>query len=365
MIAAGALLSSCSYSPKAQLQQKLEGAVACKQYWFGHQDDLMYGHSWSAAAEIDFSLTRSDVYSVTGSYPGVLGIDLGGIEKDKEANLDGNPFSLVRAAIVKHHERGGLVTLSWHLDNPLTGGNAWDNSSDAAVASILPDGEGHEAFLVWMDRVAEFISSCRDSRGRQIPVIFRPWHELNGGWFWWGSKTCTPEQYNALWVMTWKYMVQEKGLQDMIWAISPNAGEELFDSWTERYPGDEYVDLLGLDTYEHRGADQSAKQADEQFVTVTGKCLESLSEMAREHGKYLAVTEFGYESVPEQNWWTEVMQKAVDGYPIAYALAWRNASGLPGPHHYFAPWPGQISEADFVEYSNNGKVQFLHPNDIR
>lgn len=351
---------SCS-NPADELREKLEKATASGTVYFGHQDDLMYGHSWNANDDGDHSFTRSDVYSSCGAYPYVLGLDLGGLELGDEKNLDGNIFSMMREAAVIQDERGGIVTLSWHLHNPLTGGDAWDNSSDKAVASILPGGERHEMFLGWLDRVCDFIISCKDASGKQIPFIFRPWHEHNGGWFWWGFKTCTPEEYNALWKMTYNYLVKEKGIDWMLWAISPGAGAggDNFDSWMSRYPGDEYVDILGTDCYEHSTGD--LEKDHEIFIKTMKRALGNLSVMAEKRGKILAVTEAGFESIPEPEWWTEVLGKAIEGFPISYVLCWRNANGLPGPHHYYAPWPGQCSEDNFKKFTENGKILVLKP----
>ena len=85
----------------------------------------------------------------------VLGFDLGGIELGQAKNLDGVPFGLMRKAAQKHVERGGIVTFSWHPRNPLTGGDAWDVSSDQVVKSVLRDGEKSGEFKLWLRRAAD------------------------------------------------------------------------------------------------------------------------------------------------------------------------------------------------------------------
>ena len=86
------------------------------------------------------ALERSDVRDVAGKYPAIVGFDLGGIELGNACNLDGVPFDLMRRAALKHVERGGTVTFSWHPRNPYTGGDAWDISSSEVVRSVLPGG---------------------------------------------------------------------------------------------------------------------------------------------------------------------------------------------------------------------------------
>ena len=100
---------------------------------FGHQDALFYGTTWKWESE------RSDVNDVCGDYPAVLGCDLGGLELGHDKNLDGVPFDMMRQQIAKHHRQGGIITISWHPNNPVTGKNAWDTEGDA-VTAVLPNG---------------------------------------------------------------------------------------------------------------------------------------------------------------------------------------------------------------------------------
>ena len=171
-------------------------------YMFGHQDATVYGIGWVGDS------ARSDVRSVCNDFPAVVGFDLGHLELGDSLNLDGVPFSRMRQAIIEHFDRGGVVTLSWHCDNPLTGGTAWVKPDSLTpvqlqtVAAVLDGGSQHEKFLGWLDRVADFLKSLETPYGVRVPVIFRPWHEHTGSWFWWGKDLCTKEQYAALWQMT-------------------------------------------------------------------------------------------------------------------------------------------------------------------
>lgn len=357
-IAAIRITTGCDARPQPGIKDILIKAASDGTPLFGHQDDLMYGHTWNVTKENDHSLTRSDVLSTGGAYPYVLGLDLGGLEVGSPVNLDGNDFVLMREAVVKHHERGGIVTLSWHLRNPLTGGDAWDVSSDKVVASILPGGEKHEMFIGWLDKASDFIASLKDCEGRQIPVIWRPWHEFMGGWFWWGASHCSPQQYIDLWKMTYDHMVGKRKLTGLLWAISPGAEREDFEVWEKRYPGDGYVDIVGLDGYCATSLPQEF--AFPEFKEKIRECLSSLNGFATRHGKILAFTETGYEGLPYENWWTEVLAPAIEDIPIAYLLVWRNTDEMPlGLTHFYAPWPGGPSEADFKEFIDNGKVKVL------
>ncbi len=124
---------AASRQPAIKLINRL-AAIQKQGIMIGHQDDPMYGCSWK------WEENRSDVKEVCGDYPAVMGFDLGDLELGKDRNLDGVPFDRMRQEIIKQHERGGIVTISWHTNNPATGKNAWDFEGDA-VSKILPGGK--------------------------------------------------------------------------------------------------------------------------------------------------------------------------------------------------------------------------------
>lgn len=355
-LAAAAVLISCS--PKAEtsttpaeaLINRLKADVEAGKIMYGHQDDLMYGHSWKledAASEF----VKSDIHGVCGKYPAVYGMDLGGIEVGWEANLDKNDFDNMRASAVAHHERGGVVTFSWHPRNPLTGGDAWDVSSKEVVASILPGGEKHELFMGWLSNAADFLGSIRTADGQAVPVVWRPWHEHTGSWFWWGQDLCTTEQYKALWQMTYDYMVKERGLDNLVWAYSPGAGGITPELFAERYPGDEIIDMVGFDCYQY--------STDEVYIKEMKHALDVMSAFNEGRGKIMAVTETGYEGIPNARWWTDVLYQAVKDYPVSYVLTWRNACDDHMQHHFYGPYPGHLSAENFNEFAELEKIELL------
>ena len=348
------VVASCccqEQTPAENLIDRLTDLVEQGKIMYGHQDDLMYGHSWKLADDAT-EYVQSDVYATCGRYPAVYGLDLGGIEMDWPANLDKNRFDHMRASIVAHHERGGIVTLSWHPRNPLTGGDAWDVSSDQVVASILPGGEKHEYFMTWLRKAADFMESVKTADGTPVPLIWRPWHEHTGSWFWWGQKLCTTEQYKALWKMTYDYMMNERGLTNLVWSYSPGAGElSSPEVYAERYPGDEIIVMVGFDCYFYRTR--------EDYFKKMKNALDITVAFAREHGKIPAVTETGYEGVKDPKWWTEVLYEVLKDYPVSYVLTWRNACDDHMQHHYYAPFPGQESADDFCTFAALDNMMFL------
>ena len=77
----------------------------------------------------------------------------------------------------------------------MTGGTAWDVADTTVVASVLPGGSEFEKFQTWMKRVGDFLLTLKTKDGQPVPIIFRPWHENNGSWFWWGQKLCSDNEF--------------------------------------------------------------------------------------------------------------------------------------------------------------------------
>ena len=338
-------------TPKDQLVHRLFSYAQNGQIAYGHQDDLVYGHNWVLTDWENDPLERSDVKDVTGKYPMVLGFDLGGIELGQAKNLDGVPFGLMIKGALLHIQRGGIVTFSWHPDNILTGGNAWDVSSNQVVASVLPGGEKHDEFMQWLERAADFFERL----GSDVSVIFRPWHENTGNWFWWCSNVCTPQQYRELYRMTWLYFVKERGLTNLLWCYSPNGPIDP-KVYMESYPGDEFVDILGADFYEFIGPD-GLEESGDRYADVLRDMLVKLNAMGMEHQKLICLAETGLEGLKDPHWWTQVLYPAIKDFPIAYVLTWRNAWNQPG--HFYAPWEGFEGAADFKAFSELENIVFL------
>ncbi|MDD5992445.1 MAG: glycosyl hydrolase [Prevotellaceae bacterium] len=330
-------------------------AISANGYLIGHQDDPVYGVGWVGDS------CRSDVKSVCGDFPAVIGFDLGHLELGDSVNLDGVPFDRMRDEIIRHFDRGGMVTLSWHLDNPLTGGSAWvkpDSLTDQekqTVASVLEGGECHEKFLGWLDTLASFLNSLETPYGVKVPVLLRPWHEHTGSWFWWGQNLCTTEQYKALWKLTVDQLKQ-RGVNNVLYAYSP--GTEFNGDaakYLERWPGDEIVDVIGFDSYCTNNAEDTV--AINNYASSLDLNLKALCDIAKQHNVVPALTETGMESLGKEDWWTSTLMPVLNKYPIAYVLLWRNAHNKPG--HFYMPYPGQKTVSDFVKFYNDKRTLFV------
>jgi len=315
-----------------RLRWTLEQLRASGRFALGHEDGTAYGVGWTADAD------RSDVKSVCGSHPAVYGWDLFRIENGAPANGDGVSFDLMRQRIQEAHRRGGINTVSWHVDNPVTHGDAWDTTP--AVLASVPGGSHHAVYRGFLERVADFLESCRGDDGELIPIIFRPFHEHTGSWFWWGRNHTTDAGYVALWRFTVDYLRKERGFSQLLFAFSPGGADlRTAQDYLFRYPGDAYVDVMGVDHYYDTDVASLVRAVG---VTVA---------VADTHHKAAALTEFGIQDglneLTPPHWFSrnffEPLVRDPKASRIAYALAWRNA----GLDHCFLPYPGHPTEADF------------------
>ncbi|NJB72811.1 mannan endo-1,4-beta-mannosidase [Saonia flava] len=306
----------------------------------GHQDATSYGIGWNYSDNPN--KIRSDVNDLVGDFPAVYGYDIGHIELAHKANLDDVDFDTMRKLIIEAHKNGSIITLSWHLDNPVTGGDSWDPTS--AVSSIISGGSEKEKYNLWISRLAQFIKSL-SYKGKKIPVIFRPFHEMNGAWFWWGESNCSAEDYKTLWKETVHLLRDKHKLHNIMYAYSPNKLNPN-DDYLKYYPGDDYVDILGIDIYDFNNA--------EDYIKSLNHDLNLVREIAKEKNKLYAFTETGIEKIQTPNWFTEVIYPNIANSGIAWVLFWRNARL---DHHYMS-YRGHISEEDFKKFKELPQTLF-------
>lgn len=305
----------------------------------GHQDDPLYGHGWYGEDG------RSDVKSMTGDYPAMFGFELGHIELGAEYSLDSVYFRQIKKYVREHHARGGISSFSWHADNIATGNSTWDCAQDTVVRSILPGGSLHSDYLMWLDRLGDFFLDLKDDNGTYIPVIFRMYHEHTGDWFWWSSKQSTPDEYKQLWVMTSDYLRNTKGVHNLLYAYS-SSNVQSKEHYLERYPGDEYVDILGFDHYLKGRIEENVDQYKIDFE----RNIQIVTDCASQSGKLPIVGETGEESIWDTSYFTSIVYPIISKYKLGWILFWRNAWEPDKPNHYYLPFPGHPSEADFKKF---------------
>ncbi|KRD08807.1 beta-mannosidase [Flavobacterium sp. Root901] len=329
-------------------------AISKKHILFGHQHALEYGHGWANEKN------KSDVKLVTGSHPAVVGIDFSGFSGYPKEEIQKTKETL-RKNVIDTYERGGITTVSWHFNNPASGGGFYwkDSISAPAVALIKKGGSHHEQYKEILKTIADFAHSVKAKDGKLVPMIFRPFHEFDGDWFWWGKKYTSREDFIDVWQFTVSYLRDTLGVHNFIYAYSPDNRFNSESEYLERYPGDNCVDLFGMDDYGDFG--REGKYDLEAGI----KKLKIISDTAIKKKKLAAFTETGLESIPNPDWWTKILLKSLrrERIELCYVLVWRNDPK--SPTHYYAPFPGQISVPDFLKFFEDPFTLFENDfNDI-
>lgn len=332
-------------SASATLFKKLQ-RINSKGILFGHQDDLAYGIDWKYNGGDNIS---SDVKKAVGQFPAVLGWDIGKI--GDSLNIDGVPFEHIKKLMIKGDSMGAVNTVSWHLFLFNDSISAW-NTKKRIVETLLPEGVNHQELVNQLDKVADFFKELKNAKGDPIPIIFRPWHEMDGNWFWWGENYCTKEQYKQLFVFTVDYLRKKKGLNNLLIAYSPDRHFHSEEEYLRFYPGDAFVDVLGIDDY------YDFKEGGDGIGAVVNK-LNIIVDLASKKNKIPAFTETGSDKLENPKWFTEKLLKVLDSSnlmsKLSYVLVWRNTD----VNHFYVPYLEHPSIIDFQNFTKNSQVLLL------
>lgn len=297
-----------------------------KSILFGQQHATTEGLSFTESDG-----THSDSLDSVGDYPGLFGWDTLSLEGFEKPGVRGD-FAKSRDNLIdvmkKAYKSGGVLTLSAHMPNFVTGNDFYDTKGNV-VSHILPGGDKHEAFNAFLDNIADFANNLKDDAGKPIPVIFRPFHEQNGSWFWWGAAFTTTDEYKEIYRYTVEYLRDKKGVRNFLYAYSPGGGfGESEETYLKTYPGDDYVDILGFDSY-YNG------EGDSWFESVKTEA-KTVSKIADRKKKVAALTEFGYQKMKvsgnaTKDFFTRLagaLKSDPDSKKMAYMLTWANFNGV-------------------------------------
>ncbi len=190
-------------------------------------------------------------YDLTGKYPALFGQDFGfeaGADKD---SILGRPELI--AEVERQYRNGAVVTLTWHAvrptdDEPVSfRESVQGHLTDFEWSELLTPGSTlYNRWCAQVDLIAGYLAQLRDAR---VPILFRPYHEINGGWFWWNGRK-GKDGSAALYRQLYDRFVNRHHLDNLIWVwnASPPAGSNP-GPYADYFPGLECADVLSVDIY--------------------------------------------------------------------------------------------------------------------
>jgi Beta-mannanase len=273
-------------------------------------------------------------------------------------NVEGSFYRVreheIKANIIAANRAGLYQTMCWHYNDPYIGKTFYvkdlpEEYGQNSFRSILKGGVNHETYKKDLRKVAEFSLSLKDDNGKLIPFIFRPFHEFDGEWFWWGAPYNTPEEFKAIWQFTVEYLRDTLNVHNMLYAFSPDIRFNSKEEFLIRYPGDDYVDIIGFDDYEDFKYDKERTEKAKDRIRI-------VAEIGKEKNKPVALTELGYfikHNEPKKEidadrtkWMLEAVSE-MNEY-LAYIVFWGNG----GTYDYCVPSAGLVGEKDFLDFLN-------------
>lgn len=393
---------SANPETKALLDNLLH-VIAGEGIMIGHQNDVIGGKSNRGWKDTYFRVSpdtvyNSDIFQICGDYPAVHGFDIGGIGVSPlHQNLDWHNLEFMRKAIIAAYHRNAIITVSYHIHNPITYSvvdsvvytdsvvnetgvlytdsvvytstynyGAWVDSKNPekyepfSKGLLVQDSALNDTLNAFLRAAGNYFNSLitRDTipnpdnpadpiiRDITVPVIFRPYHELNSGHFWWGLNTCTEEEYVALWKYTFNFLSDSMDVHNLLYCFSPY-GRTSEAEYLYAYPGDDYVDILGFEANEQDATLFSTSLFNEKVDVVY--------HLAQEKGKPFALTETGLKNPTIANTggtyfsdYFKWLYNDNEARYISYVLFWRNLG-----NEFKVPYVGNDLVTDFQEVYNS------------
>ncbi|WP_117881632.1 glycosyl hydrolase [Aureibaculum luteum] len=231
----------------------LNGQILSGQHCYSHETNRFY----------------DSVKNMTGKYPAIWGADF------YWSNGEVDPGYKLVNEVIKKHEDGAIITLMWHVGKPSDDAPyGWKESVQSEISNkdwkdlVTPGTLVHKR---WLDQVDQLAIHLKEIQKNKIPVLFRPYHEMNGVWFWWGDKK-GEEGFMKLWKMLYQRLTDYHSLNNLIWVWNANAPrdipkDEAFE-YKDFYPGHQFVDVLATDVYHY---DYEQKDYEQLLELADGK----------------------------------------------------------------------------------------------
>ncbi len=235
-------------NPKASAQTQSLYSFLCDTYG-NHVISGQQESTWMGSEDYEFDIIRN----ASGKYPALRGLD-----------YMGDDFSGCNRRAKKWYEKGGIVTICWRCGSDFSGSHTEAMNTDLNWNAALTQGTAeYNKLIAGMDKGAKALKELQEAG---IPVVWRPFHEFDGKWFWWGKGGA--ENFKKLWKIMYDRYTNYWGLDNLIWSLGYCG--DVNSGW---YPGDEYVDIIGSDTYVNHT--ESLVQMYNKTKQVSGKpvCL--------------------------------------------------------------------------------------------
>ena len=266
-------LTNSNATPEAKALYKFINEISGKYTLSGH-------HNYYRRP----MMFNEQVKEIAGDYPVIWGSDFG-------FSFRGQDPDSVRQAMIdtakQMYDKGYIITLMWHscfptecdscqqktiwLWQPGVSPETWDSL-------VTPGTKLNDQWIVQVDHVAGYLKQLRDAN---IPVLWRPYHEMNGTWFWWCNKQ-GEDGFPKLWRMMYDRFVNHHHLNNLIWVWNTNAPRDRLNdeayAYDLFYPGGDYVDILAADVYHY---DYKQSHHDDLKTLANGKpiCLGEVGQL--------------------------------------------------------------------------------------
>jgi mannan endo-1,4-beta-mannosidase len=261
------------------------------------------------------------VQRLTGSYPAVCGFDFG---FSAPGTWDGINYrqNIVDEAI-KRNSEGFIITIMWHAvrpieDEPVTFKESVQGElTDEQWQDLITPGTAiNEKWKSQVDVIAFFLKQLKNA---DVPVIWRPYHEMNGDWFWWGKRP-GENGTKKLYRMLYDRLVNFHKLNNLIWVYNFNEIRENTSSYEEIYPGDDVVDILATDVYRNgfdpNDYNQLSALAKDKLIGLGEVGLPPTPEKLREQPKWVWFMIWGVPYGPDR------VKAARDIYDANETITW-------------------------------------------
>ena len=312
-----------------------------------HSDQFIFGQEFPMSFKLNGTrndLSTSDSKEVAGDHPGVFGIDphymLYKSAADRQLHINEAKYA---------HDNGAVVTFDFHqqsrYDNSIYMANITTAKDKSLMYDIVKDLNGSRTW--YYNEIDQVISIINNDLN--FPVVWRLFHEMDGNWFWWGSAATnhSKQLYIDFFKLTVDHIKNKTNL--VLFAWSPNR-----EFTADYYPGDNYVDIVGVDIYDTDGFNMQ-------------QTLIKLTNFSLEHNKIAVLSEVGRNKYINEahDFWTKTILKPIkeagSSIKIAWVLSWFNAPWKSSQDDLFIPNKESSTKAknDFIEFKNDKQTLFL------